>query len=88
MHDEHAILWTASKCLDLRRFAPAHGQEEEDFKDIKEPLKHILQWMTKGGVPDVPHIDVVYGMFTDVVYELFTDVVYGIDLYSTKRMNS
>ncbi len=60
MHDEHEILWTASKYLDLRRFALALGQEEEDFEDIKEPLKPILQWMTKGGVTDVPHIDVVY----------------------------
>ena len=25
----------------------------------REPLNHILQWMIKGGVPDVPHIDVV-----------------------------
>ena len=60
MHDEHEMLWTASKCLDLRRFAPAPGQEEEEFKDIYEPLKHVLQWMTKGGVPNVPHIDIVY----------------------------
>ena len=60
LRDEHDILWTASKCLDLRRFAQAHGQEEDDIEDIYEPLKHILQWMTKGGVPNVPDIDVVY----------------------------
>ncbi len=59
MNDEHAILWTASKCFDLRRFAPAPRQEE-DLGDIKDPLKHILQWMTKGGVPDVPHIAIAY----------------------------
>ena len=46
--------------MDLRRFAPAHGQEEEDFDDIKELLKYILQWMAKGGVTDIPPIDVVY----------------------------
>ena len=60
MHDEHDILWTASKCLDLRHFAPASRQEEKKIEEIKEPLKHIFQWITKGGVPDVPHVNVVY----------------------------
>ena len=60
LNDEHEMLWTASKCLDLRRFAPAHGQEEDDVEDIYEPLKHILQWMTNRGVPNVPHVNVIY----------------------------
>ncbi len=61
LRDEHDILWTASKCLDLRRFATTlDGHEEDALEDMKEPLKQILQWMTKGGVPDVPEIDNVY----------------------------
>ena len=39
---EHDIMWTASKCLELRCFAPAPRREEDDLEDIKEPLKHIL----------------------------------------------
>jgi hypothetical protein len=35
LRDEHNILWTASKCLDLRRFAPAPRHEEEDIEGIK-----------------------------------------------------
>jgi hypothetical protein len=53
-------MWTESKCLDLRLFALAPGHEEDIFEDIYEPLNHMLQWMTKGGVPGVPNIDVVY----------------------------
>ena len=59
LHDEHEMSWTASKCLDFRRFAPALGHEEVPFEDIYEPLNHILRWMTKEGVPNVPDIDVV-----------------------------
>ncbi len=43
LRDEHDILWTSSKYLDLRRFAQAPGQEEDDIEDIYEPLKHILR---------------------------------------------
>jgi hypothetical protein len=61
IRDEHDILWTASKCLDLRRFAQMPtAQDPNDYSDIYEPLKEILRWMIKGGVPDVPDIDVVY----------------------------
>jgi len=60
LHDEHAILWTANKCLDFRRFASAPGHDEQDSEDIKEPLKHIIQWITKWGVPHVLDIDDVY----------------------------
>ena len=42
LHDEHAILWTASKCLDLRRYAPAPGQDEEDFEDQRASETHYL----------------------------------------------
>ena len=60
LRDEHQMLWTASKCMDLRRFARLRGREEGDFEDIYEPLRLILRWMTKGGVPNVPSIDIVY----------------------------
>jgi hypothetical protein len=43
LRDEHGILWTASKFLDLKRFATALGHEEDELEDIKEPLKQILQ---------------------------------------------
>jgi hypothetical protein len=68
------MLWTASKCLDLRRFAPAPGHEEEEFEDIYEPLKHILQWMIKGGVPNVPDIDVVYAQAKLLSDNMKTDI--------------
>ena len=35
LRDEHDILWTASKCFDLRRFALKPGQDEANFEDIK-----------------------------------------------------
>ena len=62
LRDEHDILYTASKCMDLRLFAAVdvHEHEHTDYEDIYEPLKQILIWMKKGGVPDVPPIDVVY----------------------------
>ena len=60
MRDEHDTLWTASKCLDLRRFAIARGHEEDDGEEIYEPLQQTFRWMTKGEVPDASDIDVVY----------------------------
>ena len=75
LRDEHDILWTASKCLDLRRFAPTPGREEDDLEDIKEPLKHILRWMTKGGVPGVPDIAVVYDQALLLADIMKTDIV-------------
>ena len=74
MNDEHEMMWTASKCLDLRRFAPAPGHEEEESEDIYEPLKHILQWMIKGGVPNVPDIDVVYAQTKLLSDNMKTDI--------------
>ena len=65
--------------MDLRLFAPAPGQEEHEFEDIYEPLKHILQWMSKGGVPDVPHIDVAYAQAKLLADLMKTDIV---DFYS------
>jgi hypothetical protein len=39
LRDERNIMWTASNCLDLRRFATTHVHEEDEFQDyIKEPL--------------------------------------------------
>ena len=64
LRDEHDILWTTSKCLDLRLFAPVNFndgvQHEVVIEGIYGPLNQILLWMKKGGVPDVPGIDVVY----------------------------
>ena len=62
LRDEHDILWTASKCMDLRRFAelPELDQSNDACEDIKEPLKQVLLWMRKGGVPDVPTFNAVY----------------------------
>ena len=68
------MLWTESKCLDLRRFAPVPGQEEDDFEDIYEPLKQILRWMTKGGVLDVPHVDVVYAQAKLLANDMKCDI--------------
>ena len=47
LRDKYDIMWTASKCLDLRRFATNFGHEEDALEDMKEPLKQILRWMTK-----------------------------------------
>jgi hypothetical protein len=64
LRDEHGMLNIASKCLDLRRFTAltAHATEfrPDNYEDIKEPLQIILEWMIKGGVQDVPDIDVVF----------------------------
>ena len=64
LRDEHGILATASLCLDLRRFAPLTGHQDEHdenrYDDMKEPLQIILEWMKNGGVQDVPNIDVVF----------------------------
>jgi len=52
LRDEHEILWTTSKCMDLRRFASLPDDDKEldnEYDDIKEPLKQILLWMRKGG---------------------------------------
>ena len=47
---EHGILTIASRCMDIKRFAPLPGHEDEhdNYEDIKEPLKQILKWMIKG----------------------------------------
>ena len=74
MHDEHKMLWTTSKCLDLRRFAPTLGQEEDAFEDIYDPLNHILQWMTKGGVPHVLDIEVIYAQAKLLSDNMKTDI--------------
>jgi len=64
LRDEHGMLATAQRCLDLRRFAPltGHGDEHDDdnYEDIKEPLEIVLEWMKDGGVQDVPDVDVVF----------------------------
>ena len=45
LRNEHDILWTASKRMDLRRFASLPDDDEEldnEYGDMKEPLKHIV----------------------------------------------
>jgi hypothetical protein len=74
LRDEHQMLWTASKCMDLRRFARLRGHEEGDFDDIYEPLRLILRWMTKGGVPNVPSIDTVYAQALLLAENMKTDI--------------
>ncbi len=48
--------------MDLRRFAPLPGHEDDqdNYKDIKEPLKQVLKWMKEGGAQNVPDIVVVF----------------------------
>ena len=57
-------MWTASKCIDLRLFVPATGLDEhhndDTHEDTKEPLKQILLWVKKRGVPYVPKFTVIY----------------------------
>jgi hypothetical protein len=61
IRDEHDILWTASKCLDLRRFAQMPGEhEDEGYEDIYDPLEDLWIWMRNAGVRDVPDVDVIY----------------------------
>ncbi len=45
LRDEHRMLWTASKCMDLRRFASLREQEAENIEEIYEPLRVILHSM-------------------------------------------
>ncbi len=61
--------------MDLRRFALASGQEENNIEDIYEPLKHILGWMTRG-VLDVPDIDVVYAEEMRLADNMKKDIIY------------
>ena len=59
LRDEHNILWSASKCMDLRLFATLPDDDEEhddEFDDMKEPLRQILLWMRKGGGTGCPSI--------------------------------
>jgi hypothetical protein len=74
LRDEHQMLWTASKCMDLRLFAPLPGQEAFDMEEIYEPLRTILRWMTKGGVPNVPSIDTVYAQAVLLATNMKTDI--------------
>ena len=59
--DEHDIMWTVSKCLELRRFAEMPGEpDDQGYEDIYEPLEGFWIWMVKSGVRDVPGVDVMY----------------------------
>jgi len=62
LRDEHGILTTAKRCMDLRRFAPTPGQEDEqdNYEDIKDPLKQIMKWMKTGGLQNVLDIAMVF----------------------------
>ncbi len=47
LRDEHGMLSRASKCLDLRKFAPLtrHQNEhhQDNFEGIKEQLENIME---------------------------------------------
>ena len=62
LRDEHQILATTAKCMDLRRFVPLTNHNDEgNYNDIKRPLQKILKWMKKEGVQDAQDIGVVFG---------------------------
>jgi len=46
LRDKHDVLWIASKCMDLRRFAPLprldESEDDDAYEDMKEPFKQIL----------------------------------------------
>jgi len=79
LRDEHDILWTASKCLDLRLFAPVNFNDDVQHEAIIEgiygPLNQVLLWMKKGGVPDVPDIDVVYDQAVTLANNMREDII-------------
>jgi len=59
--DEHDILWTASKWLDLRRLAQMPIEpDDQGNEDIYDPLEDIWIWMEKAGVRDILAVDVMY----------------------------
>ncbi len=62
LRDEHGILTTARGCMDLRRFAPLPGHEDDqdNYVNIKDSLKQILKWRKKGGVKNVLELNVVF----------------------------
>ena len=66
MRDEHDILWSAGKYLDVRLFASVTKRNDRlytpNYDDIYEPLNEILECMKRGGVKDVPCIDVIYNL--------------------------
>jgi len=42
IHDEHHMLWSVNKCLDLRRYALMPGEpDDQGYEEIYEPLKSI-----------------------------------------------
>jgi hypothetical protein len=56
-------VWTANKCLKLRRFTQFPCEKgQEGYEDMFEPcaLGGILRWITKTCVPNVPAVDVIY----------------------------
>ena len=82
IRDEHDILWTASKCMDLRRFAQMPGEGEElSYEDIYEPLEDIWVWMRNAGVRDVPDVDVLYNeaiLLAEAMQKDITDYYGGV----------
>ncbi len=48
LRDEHQMLWTESKCMDLRRFALLREHVAKGFENIYELLRVILRWTSKG----------------------------------------
>ena len=64
--------------MDLRRFAPLprldEFEDDDAYDDMKEPLKHNLLWMKRGGVPDVPTFNVIYEQAMKLAANMRKDV--------------
>jgi hypothetical protein len=39
---------------------PRLDQSNDAYEDIKKPLKQVILWIRKGGVPNVPTFNMVY----------------------------
>ena len=64
--------------MDLRRFAPLPGHEDDqdNYEDIKEPLKQIIKWMKKGSVQNVPDMAVIFEQAKLLARNMEKDVTY------------
>jgi len=78
LKDEHEILWIASKCMDLRLFATVNYNDDAHhqafIEGIYAPLQQIILWMKKGGVQDVPAIDIVYSQAIALADNMRNDI--------------
>ena len=70
-------MWTASKCLDLRRFAQIPGErDDQGYEDIYEPLQKLRIWMRKASVRDVPEVAMLYNEAILLAEAMQKDVTY------------